>query len=652
MKIYDGEFFADSTVIVFKEYNKREYDCFVSSYMDLSKLKLPKMIKVHPIEELAEYILGQSIAGFNNQEFDDQITMFIITGQTSPEAIYAFSQGIISKTRENRFFKQYTAAQIKKYFSSIDLYKINHYDNPARSTGLKKLEFSYRSSSIQDLPFDHTVKLTRISELEDMITYCCKDCNETEVCYNKSVDKVQFRVDLKEQEGINCLNWSDVRIGESLNIRDYCNAMNIKEQELRAIKTDYDQPVNFSECIPDYIEFKTPELQTFLRDLKQITVKADSEFTRSLEFKGNKYTIAKGGIHSNEEERIIRSNDKYNIIDADVGSQYPSEMIKRRIYAPHLDPIIIENMEIGIKKRLYEYKIKAKTDNKYKQLSDLEKIKNNSLYGKLNSSYSPLYYPKGMFSVTLGCQMSILLLIEDLELAGFKVISANTDGLVTIVEKSREQEYKEICSAWETKIGNIELGKLEYTEYEFIIQNSVNDYLAKKTDGSIKRKGSWMIYEDYEQDNWHKNPSGLIIPLALQEYLINNIPIEDTVNNHKNIHDFVFGTAKRKTPKKGDFKWLMSEVNQGVITHKCSNERFIRYYATKDISNISKIYSDGSLTTLNSEVSIKECQILRYLDPKKLFKEELVYNIDYTYYINKAKNILNKCLENEMEFEN
>lgn len=427
MKIYDGEFFADCTVIVFKEQGKREYDVFISSYLDYKKLVLPKMIKCYPIEELRDYIQDKQLIGFNNQYFDNQIVMFIIDGHTTPEKIYDFSQGVINKGRDNRFFKQYSDKQVHKYFRYLDLYKINHYDNPARSTGLKKLEFSYRSNSIKDLPFDHTTKLTRLSQLEDLITYCCKDCNETETCYDKTHDKIEFRQELAIEEKIPCLNWSDVKIGEHLNIRDYCRAVGISEQDLRDIKTDYNQPVKFSECIPDYIKFRTKELQNFLEEIKKIEIKADGTFSREIVFKGNTYTIAKGGIHSGEEHRTIRSNDIYKLIDADVNSFYPSEMIKRKICAPHLDSIMIEAMERGLRKRLFEYKPKIKTDKKIKLKSETIKLQlNGGGFGKLNSEYSPLYYPKGLFSVTIGCQMSLLLLIEMLEINDFKVVSVNT----------------------------------------------------------------------------------------------------------------------------------------------------------------------------------------------------------------------------------
>ena len=41
------------------------------------------------------------------------------------------------------------------------------------------------------------------------------------------------------------------------------------------------------------------------------------------------------------------------------------------------------------------------------------------------------------------------MLIEQLVINGFKVLSANTDGLVTLVPEDRLQTYKNVCSMWE-----------------------------------------------------------------------------------------------------------------------------------------------------------------------------------------------------------
>ena len=90
--------------------------------------------------------------------------------------------------------------------------------------------------------------------------------------------------------------------------------------------------------------------------------------------------------------------------------------------------------------------------------------------------------------VTIGGQIDLFMLIEDFWIAGFKITSANTDGMECLVPINRVQEYYKICKQWEEEVGNSDLGNLEFVEYEMFVQTSVNDYLAVK-------KADW-IYED------------------------------------------------------------------------------------------------------------------------------------------------------------
>ena len=49
----------------------------------------------------------------------------------------------------------------------------------------------------------------------------------------------------------------------------------------------------------------------------------------------------------------------------------------------------------------------------------------------------------------------------------------------------------------------------------------------------MKLKGCFEIDKEF-----HKDPSMKIVPIALYEYFINGISIEQTIKNHKNIYDF------------------------------------------------------------------------------------------------------------------
>ena len=67
------------------------------------------------------------------------------------------------------------------------------------------------------------------------------------------------------------------------------------------------------------------------------------------------------------------------------------------------------------------------------------KIPINATFGKFSDRYSRFYSPFLSPKITVTGQLSLLMLIEKLEENGIKVISANTDGIVTYFHKDKSE---------------------------------------------------------------------------------------------------------------------------------------------------------------------------------------------------------------------
>lgn len=248
-------------------------------------------------------------------------------------------------------------------------------------------------------------------------------------------------------------------------------------------------------------------------------------------------------------------------------------------------------------------------------------------YGKLGQPGSFLEYPEGVLRICMGNQIEILMLIETLNLAGFDVISANTDGILTYYHESREEEFRKICSEWEESVGNVKLGKLECTKFTEIWQESVNSYIAKKQDGSLKKKGRFVTSYGLPGCEINKNKSARIIPLALEEYIAKGTDPEQFIKNHKSIMDFCIA-------KKATGKMHYEELDKnGIIKHK----KLIRYYISTD-GNIFKKRGlnnngdpiDAYCQAQNSDFPWIDFPKLKYFNK---FSEKSNYNIDYDFYI-------------------
>lgn len=167
----------------------------------------------------------------------------------------------------------------------------------------------------------------------------------------------------------------------------------------------------------------------------------------------------------------------------------------------------------------------------HKRKSDSLKLTINGSFGKFGSYYSILYSPKLLIQVTITGQLTLLYLIEKIELAGISVVSGNTDGIVIKCPLHRQDELNNIIKEFE-KETNFET---EETKYFCVSSRSVNDYLALKTDLECKGKGKL----GRGITKLFKNPDKFICITAIENLLAKSIPVEQTISECKDITQFI-----------------------------------------------------------------------------------------------------------------
>ncbi len=316
-------------------------------------------------------------------------------------------------------------------------------DNSARHTSLKGLEFALDMHELETMPIHHTQKDFTDEEIQKIIDYCKVDLRATWTVFQlvlgntehelyKENNQIQLRFDIKEEFGLDCLSYSDIKIGDELMKKSYAEEKGIKVSDLPRSGT-FRKEIKLKECIPDYIEFKTPQLQNLLSEIKSKKIHPDADFGYEFIFKNTKYSLLKGGMHSvNTNEKYI-SNEKYIIYTSDVASFYPVSKIRRKIYPKHLGVEFLNTYEKRYNKRV-ELKPLSKKERKIKGICDAIKLQLNIIFGKLGSKESLYYDMKALLSVTLGNQLTILKLIEDVEEIGCHVIVANTKINIGVIK--------------------------------------------------------------------------------------------------------------------------------------------------------------------------------------------------------------------------
>ena len=217
------------------------------------------------------------------------------------------------------------------------------------------------------------------------------------------------------------------------------------------------------------------------------------------------------------------------------------------LFPPHLGPVFLQVYRGIVNRRI------AAKKRKDKVMADSLKIVVNGSYGKLGSKYSILYAPNLLIQTTITGQLALLLLIERLEMAGIRVVSANTDGIVLKCHRTMVDTMNAVVAQWEADTGF----PTEETRYMGLYSRDVNNYIAIKqkecyTEDGIqyweevcdgtKKKGAyanpWASSEN-RAFQLHKNPTCTICVEAVEKYLIEGVPVDHTIRQCKDITKFV-----------------------------------------------------------------------------------------------------------------
>ena len=575
--------------------------------------------------------------GYNNLRFDSQIVEWIIRNydywhevprlelcakiaQKAQDVIHDANYDVFAEYRE----EQLTLKQ-------IDLFKINHYDNKNRMVSLKRLEFEMDLENIEEMPVHHTkVNMTK-EDIAITREYCRNDVHATYEFYKITTgntkhplyednNQIELRQDIEAEFGIPCLNYSDSKIGDEMIKKYYCEEKGIDLKDIPK-KGFFRKEIKVKHCIADYIKFETPQLKTFLKDVQGLVLGLQDDFKESINFYGNVYTFAKGGLHTENKPQIFEADEEHDIIDWDVSSYYPAIGINNSRYPAHLGKAFLTGYKKMFDRRL-ELKPQAKTDKRIKGIVGALKLAVNSVYGKSSDMQSWIYDRQYTMFTTITGEFSLLMLIEAYELAGINVISANTDGVTIRIKKSLIDKMYEINTWWE----QLTRYELERTDYAKIIFSTVNDYIAVKTNGEVKKKGDFLT--DFEL---HKNKSARVVPIALEKYFINGNPVADTIRKHNNIYDF----AMRQRANR-DFHF------EGISEGKTRvYNKLIRYYVSKTGEKLLKVKKEDS-TSGAASVSQVEAGEWVMTVCNHLTANHPLDNIDHSYYIERAERIINK----------
>ena len=467
--------------------------------------------------------------------------------------------------------------------------------------GLKLYGGRMHSQRLQDLPIDPSANITPADRpiLKD---YCINDLNTTIDMYFQLKPQIDLRVAMSAKYDIDLRSKSDAQIAEAV-IRQEVQ----KKVGRKIYRPDISPDYTFKYRIPEFVSFTAPGMQKVLEIIRNATFtineKGSVELPQIFEsmricIGSGTYTMGIGGLHSNESCSSHVSNENVFLKDRDVTSYYPSIILNQSLYPAHMGEAFLEVYQGIVSQRIEAKRTGDKVTN------EAMKIMINGSFGKFGSKWSVLYSPDLLIQTTVTGQLALLMLIENIELAGFTVVSANTDGIVIKGYESRVEDLNGVISYWEAVTGF----NTEETEYRALYSKDVNNYVAIKPSGEVKLKGL------YAPAGMQKNVTNSICVEAVIEYLRSGTPVPTTIMGCSDVRKFI--TIRQVN---GGAKYDDQYLGKAVRWYYRKGEaRSIRYAA----NNNKVARSDGAFPLMELPPALPQ-------------------DVDYDWYIKEAQSILN-----------
>tara|TARA_R100001015_G_C4631014_1_gene193173 strand:- start:228 stop:2129 length:1902 start_codon:yes stop_codon:yes gene_type:complete len=619
--VMDYETLSNCFVGVFKHYKTDETHIFSICKLQNDYVKFSEFLKEN-LENNEWHI------SYNGLAFDAQIThniikdhenLLLMDGESIAEEIYGYAQEAIRRSSNKEF---QTFAEWHMTIKQIDVFKLNHWDNMAKLSSLKWIQYSMDWDNIIDMPIEHTTNIDNQKQLDLIIKYCVNDVESTKEIFERSKPLIALRKNLTNEYNINLYNASEPRISKELFAYYLSKELGIPKYDLKKLRT-FRNVIKIKDLILDYIKFETPEFNNLLEKFKTVEINPNQTkggFKYNVKYKGIKTHFGLGGAHGAMQPGVYESDDENVIMSSDVASFYPNLAIMNKIAPAHLDKKAFCH--------LYEWFFtERKKIPKSNPMNYVYKIILNSTYGLSNDKNSFLYDPQFTMFITVNGQLTLMMLYEMImeAIPEATPLLQNTDGVETIIPRSKIDLYMEVCKKWE-EITNL---VLEHDQYKKLILADVNNYIAIDNNGKAKCKGRF----EFENLALHKNKSKLIIPKAIYAYFVDGTLPEDTIKHNRNILDYCIGGKS-----KGNWKQVARYVKDG---QGCEDElqKINRYFISNKGVKIIKVNKND-----NREIQLESGRWMQTIYNDAEVKEWKSYNINEKYYLDAIEKEINNII--------
>lgn len=536
-------------------------NCFIVAFKSIvnGKVFIMETIDVPKLKWIFESFCT---VGFNSNQYDLLLIRLALAG---------YPPSIMKEASDQIILWDARSFDLAKNSYNLPDFRINHIDlievAPLKGS-LKLYGGRMHCQRMQDLPFSPESVLTP-EQIKTVVDYCVNDLDITEMLCKELAPRLELRFNMSQQYQVDLRSKSNAQLAEAVIAAELTRLDGAAPKRPSiAAGTVYRYKV------PSWLRFTHPALQDALETIRAAEFMVNA--TGSIDLPeaigklklsvGNcQYRMGIGGLHSSEKSVCHIADANTKLIDRDVVSYYPAIIINEYLKPKHLGKSFMT-----VYKSIVDRRIKAKAEGDKKTAESL-KICVNGSFGKLGNKWSILYAPDLLIQVTITGQLALLMLINMLEEMEIPVLSANTDGiLVKLDVKWKSLTFAATVMDWEVATGF----QTEESQYSAVYARDVNNYIAIKTDGEVKVKGTYSEVGSAENSALSKNPENNICNDAVIAFLSKGIAIEDTVNNCNDIRRFltvrnVTGGAEKSGVYLGKcIRWYYSTQMLGEINYR------------------------------------------------------------------------------------
>ena len=582
--VYDVEVFCEDWLVIFKDIETGKYTCVHNDN-----------------EELKECISDDCIyIGFNSKHYDQFIIKSICCGFTPQEVkqvndfIIGGGQGWECPMLRDFFFR----------FNNVDIK-----DDMQMGLSLKAIE-GHLGLSVEEstVPFDIDRPLTE-EELKETAKYCIHDVDTTEKLVELRKDYLKNKIHIGKLAGLD-----EVKAMGMTNAK-LTAALLKAEQKPHDDERKYVYPPNLKR------EYIPQEVFDFFDRMYDPEISDKELFSDKQTFSIGDCpgVVGYGGIHAaipnyffvESEDRVIRNKD--------VASYYPHLMTLCGYTSRNIP-------SAKVFEDVLETRMKAKASGD-KATANALKLVVNTTYGALLNKYNDLFDPLMGRSVCITGQLFLMELAQHLyaDIPDLKIVQLNTDGIMVECDRKYLPKLDVICDEWQSRTGF----ELEEDAVVRIAQKDVNNYVEVQEGGKAKSKGGYLVRGISTVGAFNINNNACIVAAAVKEYLVNGVPVEDTINGCNDIFQF-------QLIAKAGVKYR--EAYHLVDGEKVPVQKVNRVYATKDerYGKLFKVKAEND-STAKIEMLPEHCIIDND-------NHLTIDDVDKTFYIEMAKKRINDFL--------